>query len=57
MPGKLKIVVGDFHLGAGSSLADDNPLEDFVADDSLFKGGYFLVYDHVAKKPLALTLE
>ena len=34
MPGKLKIIVGDFHLGAGSSPADDNPLEDFVADEA-----------------------
>ena len=32
MPGKLKIVVSDFHLGAGSPAIGDNPLEDFVAD-------------------------
>jgi len=32
VPGKFKIVVSDFHLGAGSSAIGDNPLEDFVAD-------------------------
>jgi UDP-2,3-diacylglucosamine pyrophosphatase LpxH len=30
--GKLKIVLSDFHLGAGSPAIGDNPLEDFVAD-------------------------
>ncbi len=32
MAGKLKIVLSDFHLGAGSPAIGDNPLEDFVAD-------------------------
>jgi len=34
--GKLKIVVSDFHLGAGSA-AGDNPLEDFVADEDFVR--------------------
>ncbi len=34
MPGKLKIVVSDFHLGAGPPDIHDNPLEDFVADEA-----------------------
>jgi len=29
----------------------------YVASDAQMKGGYFLVYDTVAKKPLALTLD
>jgi UDP-2,3-diacylglucosamine pyrophosphatase LpxH len=32
VPGKLKIVVSDFHLGAGPPDTTQNPLEDFVAD-------------------------
>jgi UDP-2,3-diacylglucosamine pyrophosphatase LpxH len=32
VPGKLKIVISDFHLGAGPPAIGDNPLEDFVAD-------------------------
>jgi UDP-2,3-diacylglucosamine pyrophosphatase LpxH len=34
VPGKLKIVVSDFHLGAGPPDVRDNPLEDFVADEA-----------------------
>ena len=34
MPGKLKIVVSDFHLGAGPPDIGVNPLEDFVADEA-----------------------
>jgi UDP-2,3-diacylglucosamine pyrophosphatase LpxH len=33
VPGKLKIVVSDFHLGAGPPDTSQNPLEDFVADE------------------------
>jgi len=29
----------------------------YVSDDSKLKGGYFMVYDSVQEKPLALTLE
>lgn len=32
-------------------------IEDFVAADTRAKGGYFLVFDPVAKQPLALTLD
>lgn len=32
--GKLKIVVSDFHLGAGPPDINHNPLEDFVADEA-----------------------
>ncbi len=31
-------------------------IRDYVKHDSELKGGYFLVYDTVAKKPLVLTL-
>jgi len=31
---KLKIVVSDFHLGAGPPDSSQNPLEDFVADEA-----------------------
>lgn len=34
MSGKLKIVVSDFHLGAGSGGIAENPLEDFIADEA-----------------------
>jgi UDP-2,3-diacylglucosamine pyrophosphatase LpxH len=34
VPGKLKIVVSDFHLGAGPPDIRANPLEDFVADEA-----------------------
>lgn len=34
MPGKLKIVVSDFHLGAGPPDIIQNPLEDFIADEA-----------------------
>ena len=34
MSGKLKIVVSDFHLGAGPPDITQNPLEDFIADDT-----------------------
>jgi hypothetical protein len=33
VPGKLKIVLSDFHLGAGPPDTSQNPLEDFVADE------------------------
>jgi len=38
--------------------ADDlaDAIESYVEDDADLKGGYFLVYDAVDKKPLALTL-
>jgi UDP-2,3-diacylglucosamine pyrophosphatase LpxH len=32
--GKLKIVVSDFHLGAGPPDISENPLEDFIADEA-----------------------
>ena len=32
-------------------------ITDYVKNDAELKGGYFLVYDSVAKKPLALTLD
>jgi UDP-2,3-diacylglucosamine pyrophosphatase LpxH len=32
--GKLKIVVSDFHLGAGPPDVNQNPLEDFIADEA-----------------------
>jgi UDP-2,3-diacylglucosamine pyrophosphatase LpxH len=32
--GKLKIVVSDFHMGAGPADVKQNPLEDFVADEA-----------------------
>lgn len=32
-------------------------INDYVIHDTALKGGYFLVYDQVAKKPLALTLD
>jgi hypothetical protein len=32
--GKLKVVVSDFHLGAGPPDINYNPLEDFVADEA-----------------------
>jgi len=32
-------------------------IEDYVTSDARMKGGYFLVYDPIAKAPLALTLE
>jgi UDP-2,3-diacylglucosamine pyrophosphatase LpxH len=32
--GKLKIVVSDFHLGAGPLDIGENPLEDFIADEA-----------------------
>jgi len=32
--GKLKIVVSDFHLGAGPPDVTQNPLEDFIADNA-----------------------
>lgn len=34
MSGKLKIIVSDFHLGAGPPDIKQNPLEDFIADES-----------------------
>lgn len=34
MSGKLKIVVSDFHLGAGPPDITQNPLEDFIADQA-----------------------
>ncbi|MEJ2557232.1 MAG: hypothetical protein P8186_13570 [Anaerolineae bacterium] len=34
MSGKLKIVVSDFHLGAGPLDISENPLEDFIADEA-----------------------
>ncbi len=34
MSGKLKIVVSDFHLGAGPLDIGENPLEDFIADEA-----------------------
>jgi UDP-2,3-diacylglucosamine pyrophosphatase LpxH len=34
VPGKLKIVISDFHLGAGPPDINQNPLEDFVADEA-----------------------
>jgi UDP-2,3-diacylglucosamine pyrophosphatase LpxH len=34
VPGKLKIVVSDFHLGAGPPDPGENPLEDFIADEA-----------------------
>jgi UDP-2,3-diacylglucosamine pyrophosphatase LpxH len=37
--GKLKIVVSDFHLGAGPPDIGQNPLEDFIADEAF---AYFL---------------
>jgi UDP-2,3-diacylglucosamine pyrophosphatase LpxH len=35
LSGKLKIVVSDFHLGAGPPDVSVNPLEDFIADEAL----------------------
>ena len=32
-------------------------IERFVKDDAVLKGGYFLVYDKMAGKPLVLTLK
>lgn len=32
-------------------------IHDYVTQDTALKGGYFLVYDQVAKKPLVLTLD
>ncbi|GAB4529012.1 MAG: hypothetical protein Kow0063_05710 [Anaerolineae bacterium] len=34
MTGKLKIIVSDFHLGAGPPDIKQNPLEDFIADEA-----------------------
>jgi UDP-2,3-diacylglucosamine pyrophosphatase LpxH len=34
---KLKIVVSDFHLGAGPSDISQNPLEDFIADEAFVR--------------------
>jgi UDP-2,3-diacylglucosamine pyrophosphatase LpxH len=34
LSGKLKIVVSDFHLGAGPPDTNVNPLEDFIADEA-----------------------
>jgi UDP-2,3-diacylglucosamine pyrophosphatase LpxH len=34
VPGKLKFVVSDFHLGAGPPDISENPFEDFVADEA-----------------------
>jgi len=32
-------------------------IDEYVTKDTALKGGYFLVYDQVAKKPLVLTLD
>jgi hypothetical protein len=32
-------------------------IQDYVKKDAALKGGYFLIYDEEAKRPLALTLE
>ena len=35
----------------------EKAIKDYVKTDSVLKGGYFLVYDKVDKKPLVLTLQ
>lgn len=46
--------------GKGAGVTKDaiaKAIQDYVQKDAGLKGGYFLVYDPVAKMPLALTLD
>jgi hypothetical protein len=45
---------GDVTVVTKEELAD--AIEDYVAKDAALKGGFFLVYDQKAKKPLVLSL-